>query len=323
MIESDKGIRIKETNLWLDSKKKRELAFISHAHADHMVRHKRVIVSANTAILYQYRTKGKLEMFPLPFGEPMEIDGIEIELFPAGHILGSSQILIKYKGKRIVYTGDFKINGGHTAEPIKIKPCDVLIMEATYGRPHYLFPEVGEVIHRMIQFIEGARGEGKNPIFYAYQLGKSQEVVKVLGDRGYSLVVPRVTYEINKIYEACGISLKNYRLWAGPLLPEEILLIPPHLAHSKWVNSIQCKKTAILTGWAMDKETRYRFNVDEAFPFSDHADFAELLTYVMTVRPAKVYVTHGPAAFATYLKRNHVNAEYLGGKRQLTLWGDQ
>src|SRR5437879_7549914 len=88
--------------------------------------------------------------------------------------MGSSQIPMEYEGRRIVYTGDCRMRQGLTAEPIAVEPCDVLVMECTFGRPHYVFPEPAEVARRLCRFIEGTWDEGRTPVLLAYALGKGR-----------------------------------------------------------------------------------------------------------------------------------------------------
>ena len=143
MIEHDGGLRVEGTSLWLDATRARDRCFVSHAHSDHAVRHRRIIASPQTARLYEHRL-GKTVTETYAYHAPFEVDGATCRLLPAGHILGSSQILIEHAGRRTVHTGDCRLHESLTAEPIAVEPCDVLVMECTFGRPHYVFPEPAE-----------------------------------------------------------------------------------------------------------------------------------------------------------------------------------
>jgi len=322
MLEFDGGIRIKGTNFWLDATKSKDISFVSHAHSDHAIKHTLTIVSDNTAKLYRHRT-GDCNLMIVPFDKPAEIGDVRVTLFPAGHILGSSQILIEVKGKRVVYTGDLKVIKNEVAEKIEFKSCDILIMECTYGDPRYVFPEKEEIVNRLTNFVQHAFESKCTPVILAYSLGKAQEAIKILGDRGYSLRVHKSIYDIANIYRELGVELNNYRMFPPHRPCRDVIIIPPYAREFPAVKPIR-KKTAILTGWALDKNAPSKFGVDEAIPLSDHADYVELVGYVLSVKPNKLYTVHGSPRFASILRKRGISAKHLEGiyQFQLGLWDD-
>jgi putative mRNA 3-end processing factor len=310
MIEFNNGIHIKGTGLWLDASRKSDFCFVSHAHADHAVKHTRILATPETARLFEHRY-GKAKFHILPYNRPKRFGKTKVELFPSGHILGGAQILIEKAGVRIVYTGDFKLRNSLTSKKAQIKKCDILIMESTFGRPHYIFPDPHQVQSRMFEFVEDAFARGKTPILLAYSLGKAQEAMKILSNRGYALSVHEKIYQIAKIYEEFGVRFKNYRLYQGEKLQGRVLIIPPQAKRSRIIESIRRKRTAILTGWAMNGGSGFFSGADEAIPLSDHADFSELFEYVKKAQPEKIYTVHGFAEFVRYLKEKGFDAEPL------------
>lgn len=330
MLELDRGIRIKGTTFWLDGTKRKDCSFISHAHSDHLARHQRAFASPPTVRLAQHRlgvgpTGQHDPIEAVAFGRPFTMDGVSVELLPAGHILGSAQILIQ-NGHRFLYTGDFKLEPSETAEPIEIKPCDVLIMECTFGRPAYVFPRREVAIERLVQFVEETFKAGAVPILLAYLVGKSQEVAKILGDRGYHVVVPEPIEQIIAIYREFGVQFQHIERFREGDPPDglhgKVLVCPPHFRHRRAVKQIRRQRTAMVTGWAVEPEARRRFGVDEAIPLSDHADFNELLAYVEQVKPAMVYTLHGTPDFAARLRRSGIRARHIERGEQLSLLDD-
>src|SRR5437660_9176753 len=166
MIEHDSGLRVEGMALWLDATRSRDRCFVSHAHSDHAIRHRRIIASPPTARLYEHRLGPSLAETHA-FHAPFEVDGASCRLLPAGHILGSSQILIEHKGRRIVYTGDCRMRESLTAEPISVESCDVLGVACTCGRPHHVFPEPPEGAGRLCRFIEGTWDDELTPVLLA------------------------------------------------------------------------------------------------------------------------------------------------------------
>jgi Cft2 family RNA processing exonuclease len=321
MIELDHGIRLKETPLWLDATRVKDWSFVSHAHADHVAAHRNIICSPNTASLFR-RPMPKAKINAVPFHIPYDLDHLKLQLYPAGHILGSSQILIEKENTRIVYTGDFKLKKILTAEPAEPVPCDILIMECTFGRPAYVFPERELVIQQIIEFIEEANEARSVPVLYAYMMGKGQEITKALGDRGYQVCLFEQIYQVVKLYETLGVPFKNFERMQGENFYGKVVILPPFLSRSKMVHRIKRKRTAFLSGWALDPSTRHRLGVDEVFPLSDHADFEELITYVRTVKPGRIYTLHGFPDFAAHLRKLGFKAKHIEPKMQLSLWKD-
>jgi Cft2 family RNA processing exonuclease len=310
MIEWQNGIHIQGTNIWLDAKRKVDFSFISHAHIDHAVRHKEILATPETARLYEHRF-GKAKFNILEYNQPKRLKGAKVELFPSGHILGGAQILLEIEGVRIVYTGDFKIRKCLTAKKAEVKKCDILIMESTFGLPYYVFPDRKEVVDRITKFVNEAFDSGKVPILLAYSLGKAQEVMKILSNRGYKTSVHGAIFKITKIYEEFGVKFKNYEHYQAEDLEGKVLIIPPFVRHSRMIEKIPRKRIAILTGWAIDSGSKGWFEVDEAIPLSDHADFSELMEYARLAEPKKIYTVHGFPEFPDFLRKEGFEAEQL------------
>jgi Cft2 family RNA processing exonuclease len=310
MIEFDNGIHIRGTGLRLDARRKSDFCFISHAHADHAVKHNQILATRETAKLFEHRY-GKARFMTLEYNRPTKLNDMKLELFPSGHILGGAQILVEKEGVRIVYTGDFKLRRSLTAPSAQVKKCDILIMESTFGRPQYMFPRPSEVRAQMTEFVEDSLSRGKTPVFLAYSLGKAQEAMKILSNKGYGISVHEKIYEIAKIYEEFGVRFRGYRLYQGGNLDGRVLITPPQSRRSRVIESIPRKRTAILTGWAVDARVGHYSGIDKAIPLSDHADFSELLDYVRRARPKKIYTVHGFAEFVKFLEEKGFDAQPL------------
>jgi len=313
------GIRIAGTDIWLDPKRKKPLAFISHAHSDHLsFSHSAAITSLRTAAMIKPFFKGNIRA--INWEERIRVGNATVELFPAGHILGSSQIMIEVNGLRFVYTGDIKLSESFTSERIKIKKCDILIMECTYGNPKFIFPEREEVADQIIRFVKGCFARRITPIIVAYRIGKAQEVVKILGDAGIRTRLENSIYRITNLYKELGVRLSNFKPFP-PFTPHrEAIIIPPQKLYL--VRPIHRKKIAVCTGWTLDKDMISRFYHDVAIPLSDHADFSELIRYVTLAKPKKVYTIHGDRKFADYLRQEGFDAVHLDKSFiQPTLWG--
>ena len=153
IFQYDKGIKITGSGLWLDAHRSVDFCCVSHAHLDHVKKHRKVVATPETLFFLKQRI-GKTQSVKLNYEQPFEFDGCKLTLFPAGHILGSAQMLVEVEGLRLLYSGDFNMEDTAAAEMIKIPESDVLIMECTFGRPFYRFPPRKQVEEQLIQFVQ-------------------------------------------------------------------------------------------------------------------------------------------------------------------------
>ena len=181
---ADSSLYVADLDLWIDSHRPRERCYVSHGHSDHARPHDAIVATAASAAICRSRfarRQARRQALPgipepctfeeHPYNVPWMAGDHRLTLFSAGHVLGSSQLLIEGERGSFVYTGDFKLDRSYTAEPPEVKRADVVLMECTYGRPHYVFPPRAEVEERIVAFALEALEAGAVPIFYAYSLG--------------------------------------------------------------------------------------------------------------------------------------------------------
>ncbi len=305
------GIKLDLVDLWLDAQRKVDFSFVSHGHADHLKKHRKILSTPATARFHQLR-QGAAEFVALDFGVPLQIDDLTIELFPAGHILGSAMIRVQHDGVSLLYTGDFKMQSGLTCEPIVTPHADILIMESTYGHPDYVFNRSRDsMAGELFDFVHGCFHKGLTPVVLAYSLGKAQEAMKLLGDHGCTVLVHHSAWELAEIYREFGIGFQNCRLWdETPPAGEEILILAPHLMRTRLVQHIGRHKTVLLSGWGAGFNPMGN-SADHTIPFSDHADFSELFQLIDRIEPQHIYTTHGPEDYPRLLQDRGYNAMRL------------
>lgn len=307
----NQGLYLPEIDLWMDARRPRQCSVISHAHADHIQSHASIIATPATAKIFEHRVR-PTDTVLLDFYEVKEFSDFRLTFYPAGHCLGSAQTLIEREGERLLYTGDFKLRTGLSCEPPEIVPCDTLIMDCTFGRPEFIFPE-DEAVHDMLAAqIDRAFLEGKQPVVLGYSLGKSQEALKILLRGGYSVAVHPSIMAIVEIYREMGIEFEgDYR----PLDYQDthglVILMPPGAQRGYQAQTIENAYTIYLSGWAMDRRARYRYRTNAILPLSDHAGFDDLERYVIQSGAKKIYTLYGDHYFASHLRQSGVDAEHL------------
>ncbi len=319
-LRYERGIYLPAQDLWLDPWDAKRFAFVSHAHSDHIAAHAEVILSERTARLMQARLPGRRNEHLLPFGEERRVRGMAVTLLPAGHIFGSAQFFLQTEPESLLYTGDFKLRHGKSAEPAEWRQADTLIMETTFGLPRYQFPPTEHVISQIVGFCQETIDEGAVPVLLGYSLGKAQEILCALGEAGLVPMLHGSVFQMTRIYEQFGQSFCEYARYNPNNLSGKVLICPPSANRSRMLEKIPRKRVAMISGWAMDPNAIYRYQVDAAFPLSDHADYADLVRYVELVRPKRVFTLHGFAAqFARDLRDRGVEAWALNEENQLEL----
>ena len=319
-VRYERGVYLPTQDLWLDPWDPQRFAFVSHAHSDHIAPHGEIILSEKTARLMDARMPGQRIEHVVPFGEQRNIHGTRLILLAAGHIFGSAQIWIEADAGTLLYTGDFKLRPGKSAEATEWKQAETLIMETTYGLSRYCFPPTEEVVNQIVSFCHDALDDGAVPVLLGYSLGKAQEILCSLTGAGLVPMLHGSVYEMTRIYEQFGQSFCEYVRYNPKEVTGKVLICPPSVNRTRMVERIPRKRVAMISGWAMDPNAIYRYQVDAAFPLSDHADYTDLIRYVELVQPSRVLTLHGFAGeFARDLRERGIEAWALTEENQMEL----
>lgn len=317
----DRGVYLPEPGLWLDARRKQDTAVISHAHSDHIARHRRPILSTGTRILLGDYLR-RSDPATLDFGETLETAGGSISLHPAGHCLGSAQTLVvsRATGERLLYTGDLRTRASPVSEPLEPVSCDTLVIESTYGRPDYVFPAQEGAMATAMRVVAQWLEQGALPVALGWRLGKAQEILHYLLAANFRVACQEEVYDITQRYCAAGVEFHGeYRRCEGAAREGEVLLFPPgrksreqiarHRPDGRPVRYLE------LTGWAAGNGAkpwgRGRPG-DASVAYSDHADFNDLVGYVQRVNPRQVYTVFGFPDLAARLRQMGYAAVHLG-----------
>jgi DNA ligase 1 len=317
-VRYERGVYLPQQNLWLDPWDAKGFAFVSHAHGDHIAPHEEIVVSERTARLMQSRLPGARIEHVLPFAQRRIVHGLDLMLLPAGHIFGSAQCLLFSGEETLLYTGDFKLRSGKSAEQAQWRQADTLIMETTFGLSRYRFPPTEHVIDQIVAFCRETIEDGSVPVLLGYSLGKAQEILCSLDGAGLTPMLHGSVYRMTRIYEEFGQSFCKYLRYKSSDVAGKVLICPPSANHSQMLENIPRKRIAMISGWAVDPSAIYRYQVDAAFPLSDHADYDDLHRYVELVQPKRVLTLHGFAgAFARDLRQRGIEAWALSEENQM------
>ena len=275
-VRHRRGLHVPEAGLWLDPSSRKDWALVTHAHSDHYARHEFTLCSPPTRALIEsrYGTPREGGLHSVVFGELVERNNYSIRLHPAGHILGSAMVHLTRRddGATLLYTGDFKLRENQTCERAELATADTLVMETTFGLPRFKFPPREEITAAVHRFVFETLAAGKVPVLLGYSLGKAQEILALLDGIGLPVMAHESIIKMCAVFREFGRILPEL----APLDPKKsaghIVVAPPQTAKALCAK-MPCR-TALLSGWALEKSAKYRYGVDEAFPLSDHADHA-------------------------------------------------
>lgn len=315
-VEWRQGVSLTGHDLWLDPQVVRARAFISHAHTDHARRHHLGVLTEGTlALLPPERRPRKVRVAPLD--QTVELGDATLTLHDAGHMLGSAQLLFEHGGWRLLYTGDLKLRRG-AGRLTAIPAADVVVLESTYGRPHFRFPDPESVLETVALWCRRALDARVTPVLLANALGKAQEVMLALARYGFRFALEERCVPFARGYERAGVTLPEWVELGDEDPVGRVVVAPP--AGKTAVRRLDRYRTALVSGWAMEPEFSRRFGADYAFPYSDHCDFDELLEVVQRSGAQQVYTVHGYTEdLAEQLRRRGMRAYPLAATEQLGL----
>jgi len=273
-------------------------AIITHGHADHArPGHGAVLATPDTIAILQTRlgedAAGSFQA--LPYGEPLGIGGTTVRLMPAGHILGSAQVVIEHQGARAVVSGDYKLEPDPTAAPFELVKCDLFVTEATFGLPVFRHEPDDREIGKLLASV------GANPdrthLIGAYGLGKTQRLIALLRAAGYErpIWLHGANQTLCELYRSRGIDLGElaHVSQASSKLPGEIVLCPPSALNDRWSRRLADPLTAFASGWMRVRARARQKGVELPLVISDHCDWPGLVATIAATGAEEIWVTHG------------------------------
>ena len=293
-------------DFYLDPQTPVSQAVISHAHGDHGVRgNDSVYCTAATAAYMhnRYQKQAGKQNKIYGWSESFNINGVKISFIPAGHILGSAQVLMEYKGIKYLYTGDYKLQEDPTCERIEFVKADVLITETTFADPKVRHPDAITEIEKLNAFIH-------NVLLGAYSLGKAQRLISLITKYcpERTIVVHHSIFTLNKIYESFGYIPGKYELYTRKSMKianQNMVYIVPPLTFNSYIRAKNVLR-AFASGW-----TGLQINNDIQLLISDHVDWNDILTMITEVQPQEVWTLHGNGNYLRDYFRNSMMIKVL------------
>jgi putative mRNA 3-end processing factor len=290
------GIYIPAADAWIDPSQPKPRALVTHGHSDHARGgHGAVWATPGTLAIMEARY-GAQSATAIGYGESLRMGDVQVSFVPAGHVLGSAQIVLDHAGERVVVSGDYKRRPDPTCPPFESQACDVFITEATFGLPVFVHPDTGDEIDKLLAALHA--NPARCVLVGAYALGKAQRVIAELRLRGHDdpIYLHGAMQRLCDLYAAHGVLLGELRPATEASKAEiagHVVVAPPGALNDRWSRRLPDPITAMASGWMRIRQRAVQRNVELPLIISDHADWDELTATILEIAPREVWVTHG------------------------------
>jgi putative mRNA 3-end processing factor len=297
LYPTPKGLYCAPGQFYIDPHQPVDRAVITHGHSDHARSgHGAVLASAETIAIMKVRMgdacAGRFEVY----AGPLDINGVKASLVPAGHILGSRQIVMEWQGTRAVVSGDYKRSADPAAEPFELVPCDLFVTEATFGLPVFKHEKAEREVLRLVQSIRS--NPERTHLLGVYGLGKCQRMIMLARQAGYNepIYLHGALEGMCRLYENLGYGLGELRPVSHYKTPDfrgALVMCPPSAVDDRWSRRFADPVTCFASGWMRVKGRARQRGVELPLVVSDHCDWPELLQTIEETAAQDIWVTHG------------------------------
>ncbi len=297
---TDSGLYCPQGDFHIDPHQPVDKAVVTHGHADHCRAGSHAMLATPETVeiaLTRYGDDAFAETQDLVYGEVLRVGDVDVTFFPAGHVLGSAQVLIEHKGRRAVVSGDYKCRSDKACADFQLVPCDLFVTEATFGLPVFRHPDAPVEIAKLLDSL--ALFPDRSHVIGVYALGKAQRLIAELRAAGHDapIYIHGALRKLCDLYERYGIALGE--------LPDatakgdkdrfrgQITLAPPGAIADRWARRLPDIRVGMASGWMGVRQRVKQRNVELPLIISDHADWDELCETIIGTGAQDIWVTHG------------------------------
>ena len=312
LIFNQNGIYCPIANIYIDAWRPVDKVIISHGHADHSkYGHKFYLTHPNNVPIVKHRL-GNVNIESKKWGEKFLINGVQFSLHPAGHVIGSSQVRVEYKGDVWVYSGDYKREDDGISTPFEPLKCNTFITECTFGLPAFNWEKQDVVMNKINDFWKECKSNGQTAVVFAYSLGKAQRLIANLDLEIGDILTHGAVENLNEVIRTFKNLPKTHRITRETKKEDfigNLVIAPPSTHGSSWIKKMVPYVTSSASGWMTFRGARRRRAIDRGFVLSDHVDWKDLLRTIKDTEAKNIVCTHGyKDIFSKYLNENGFNA---------------
>ena len=313
VIARPEGLFCTPGNFYIDPWRPVERAVITHGHADHSrTGHGHYLAHNDGEGILRTRL-GEINLQTLPYGEKLIHNGVTISLHPAGHVLGSSQVRLAYRGEVWVASGDYKVEPDATCTPFEPVRCDTFITESTFGLPIYRWQPQQQIYDDINNWWRTNAANGRASVLFCYSFGKAQRILSGVDPSIGPIICHGSAEPLNRVYRDAGVALPPTQLVTEitdkASLKQALVLAPPSAGGTPWIKRFGDYSDAFASGWMLLRGARRRRAVDRGFVLSDHADWPGLMQAIKQTEAPRIIVTHGQiGVMVRWLQQNGLEA---------------
>lgn len=278
-------------------------AVVTHLHGDHYARGcESYLISHESRHIAPLRLGEDANVQLLPYGETTHINDVKVSFHPAGHILGSAQVRLEYRGEVIVISGDYKREPDQTCAPFEVVRCHTFITEATFGLPIYRWEHQQHIFDSINAWWRDNQAQGKASVIYGYALGKAQRILAGVDANIGPIYTHGAVESLTDAYRKTGISMPD-TIYANEAATKDfssaLIVAPPSARGTRWIRRFGNVSQAYASGWMRIRGVRRQRSVDRGFVLSDHVDWTELMHTIKDTGAERIGVTHGYVTVVT------------------------
>jgi putative mRNA 3-end processing factor len=310
---TSRGLYCRQGDFYIDPWKPVNRAVITHAHSDHArPGSEYYLCHHHCKPLLQLRL-GDNNYESVEWEQAVIMNGVRVSFHPAGHMIGSSQIRVEYKGEIWVVSGDYKIEDDGLSGKFEPVSCHTFVSECTFGLPIYRWKPQQEIFRNIQDWIIKNADAGKTSVLIAYSLGKAQRLLQCIPEVCNSIYVHGAVWNAHQALLAAGWALPDVQRVSAELPKEtyrgKVIIAPPSAEGSPWMKRFSPYSVGICSGWMQVRGNARRKNADAGFALSDHADWPGLLNAIKATGAERVFVTHGfQSVMSRYLNETGIQA---------------
>ncbi|MEP7146404.1 MAG: ligase-associated DNA damage response exonuclease [bacterium] len=317
---TNRGIFCPQANIYIDPWRPVDMAIITHAHSDHARRGSNSYLAHKLSVpIMKYRLGTDISAEGIEYNRTVNVNGVNISLHPAGHIPGSSQVKLEFKGEIAVVSGDYKLADDGLSQPFEFVKCNTFVSESTFGLPVYKWKRQEEIFNEINNWWRSNKAKGKVSVLCGYSLGKAQRILYNLDRSIGNIFGHGAVTIINDIMINEGVNLPSINRVSAAYLKKDyegaMIIAPPSVIGNPWLRKFDPYSLGNASGWMNIRGAKRRQALDIGFALSDHADWNELNTAIKETGAEKIFVTHGyTSVYVKWLLENGYDAEELDTK---------
>lgn len=312
-----RGLYCAAGDFYIDPWRPVDRAVITHAHADHArPGHARYLAARPAEGVLRSRLGAGMALDCVEYGEVRHLNGVQVSLHPAGHVLGSAQVRVEHRGEVWVVSGDYKLDADPTCAPFEPVRCHTFVTESTFGLPVYRWEAPQRIFAKVNAWWAANAAAGRASVLYGYAFGKAQRILMGVDAGIGPIFVHGAVQVLNEAYRASGVALPE-TLQVSEVarkfdFSRALVVAPPSAQATPWLRRFGDFSDGFASGWMAIRGAKKQRNVDLGLVLSDHADWPSLLRAIEASEASRVLVTHGSVpVMVRYLRERGLEADAL------------